>query len=284
MTTNTISNGKALECNTYTPMGRRWTATGSGPGATLATNRYRYNWKEEQELAAGLPYTDYGARLFDPDHCTWLSPDPLSGKYPGVYPYAFCAGDPVNYVDPDGRDAILIVFPDYKIRYNGLKLPLLGHAGILLIDRKSGLTKYYEYGRYDEADKGIVRNRSIPNVIIGADGKPTQQSLKKVLHSVSKQSGDNGRIIGAYVESDDFDSMRQYAEDRMADNNNDNRREYDIINNNCGTFAAETISAAKDVKGPQKLKARPISLINSYLKMKEAKKVTFERERIKTEE
>ena len=104
VTTNTISNGKALERNIYTPMGRKWTATGSGPGATLATNRYRYNGKEEQELAAGLPYTDYGARFFDPDHCTWLSPDPLSDKYPGVYPYAFCAGDPVNYLDPDGRE------------------------------------------------------------------------------------------------------------------------------------------------------------------------------------
>ena len=92
-----------MERNTYTPMGRKWTDTGSGTGATLATNRYRYNGKEEQTLAAGMPYTDYGARLFDPDHCTWLSPDPLSSKYPGVYPYAFCAGDPVNYVDPDGR-------------------------------------------------------------------------------------------------------------------------------------------------------------------------------------
>ena len=123
-----------MEHNTYTPMGRKWTATGSGSGSPsagpiLATNRYRYNGKEEQALAAGMPYTDYGARLFDPDHCTWLSPDPLSGKYPGIYPYrffdsnaytwltsdplsskypginpyAFCAGDPVNYVDPDGR-------------------------------------------------------------------------------------------------------------------------------------------------------------------------------------
>ncbi len=107
------SNGNIMEKMTYTPMGMKWKETGSGgpsAGPTLATNRYRYNGKEEQELAAGLPYTDYGARLFDPDHCTWLSPDPLSDKYPGVYPYAFCAGDPVNYVDPDGRDAILIVF------------------------------------------------------------------------------------------------------------------------------------------------------------------------------
>ena len=113
------SSGNVLERSTYTPMGRRWTATGSGSpsaGPTLATNRYRYNGKEEQELAAGLPYTDYGARFFDPDHCTWLSPDPLSGKYPGVYPYAFCAGDPVNYVDPDGRDAYVFDSNGYFVQ------------------------------------------------------------------------------------------------------------------------------------------------------------------------
>ncbi len=83
-------------------MGMKWKETGSGsPSAdpTLASNRYRYNGKEEQAVAAGMPYTDYGARLFDLDHCTWLSPDPLSSKCPGIYPYAFCGGDPVNTID-----------------------------------------------------------------------------------------------------------------------------------------------------------------------------------------
>ena len=55
------SSGNVLERNTYTPMGWKWTARGSGAGITLTTNRYRYNGKEEHELAAGMPYTDgYG--------------------------------------------------------------------------------------------------------------------------------------------------------------------------------------------------------------------------------
>ncbi len=96
------SNGNIMEKMTYTPMGRKWTATGSGSGSPsagpiLATNRYRYNGKEEQALPAGLPYTDYGARFFDSDAYIWLTPDPLSSKYPGINPYAFCAGDPVNF-------------------------------------------------------------------------------------------------------------------------------------------------------------------------------------------
>ena len=29
--------------------------------------------------------------------------DPLSEKYYGISPYAFCAGNPVKYLDPDGE-------------------------------------------------------------------------------------------------------------------------------------------------------------------------------------
>ncbi len=33
-----------------------------------------------------------------------MTPDPVGEKYPAVNPYAYCAGDQVNYVDPTGMD------------------------------------------------------------------------------------------------------------------------------------------------------------------------------------
>ena len=53
--------------------------------------------------AAGRPYLDFGARLYDPRTATWLAPDPLSEKYYPVSPYAYCSNDPLNRFDPDGR-------------------------------------------------------------------------------------------------------------------------------------------------------------------------------------
>ena len=41
------------------------------------------------------------------DVSKWLSPDPLSDKYPDISPYAYCGWNPVKYIDPDGRDVIL---------------------------------------------------------------------------------------------------------------------------------------------------------------------------------
>ena len=54
--------------------------------------------------AAGRPYLDFGARFYDPRTAAWLSQDPLSEKYYPISPYAYCAGNPVNLVDPTGKD------------------------------------------------------------------------------------------------------------------------------------------------------------------------------------
>ena len=52
--------------------------------------------------APGAPYLDFGARLYSPGTATWLSVDPLAEKYYGIGPLTYCAGNPVNLVDPTG--------------------------------------------------------------------------------------------------------------------------------------------------------------------------------------
>lgn len=37
----------------------------------------------------------------------WLSVDPMADKYPGLSPYNYCAWNPVELVDPDGRDNVI---------------------------------------------------------------------------------------------------------------------------------------------------------------------------------
>lgn len=38
----------------------------------------------------------------------WLSVDPLATKYPNLSPYNFVANNPINAIDPDGRDIVYI--------------------------------------------------------------------------------------------------------------------------------------------------------------------------------
>lgn len=169
-------------------------------------------------------------------------------------------------MDLDGEDAIYICFPDYKA--NGI--PFTGHAGVLLIDNKTGVTKYYEYGRYDLENKGIVRNVRVPDVTI-KDGKPTTESLNKVLKFISKKSGHNGDIVGAYIISNKFKEMKTFSEQKIKENKNPKRKEYSITSNNCATFAEEVITQDETVDKPHIFINSPRNVVDEYIEEGSAK-------------
>lgn len=91
------AGGQIQENSDYYPFGLRW-ETGQ-----LTDNRYRYNGKEEQEFV-NVPYVDYGARMYDPQVGRWFNVDPLAEKYTGISPFVFCANNPIEFIDPDGKD------------------------------------------------------------------------------------------------------------------------------------------------------------------------------------
>ena len=49
------------------------------------------------------PYIDFGARFYNPQSGSWLSPDEKSFSYPYLSPYSYCGGDPINFYAPDGN-------------------------------------------------------------------------------------------------------------------------------------------------------------------------------------
>jgi RHS repeat-associated protein len=68
------------------------------------------------ESETGLDYR--GARFYDGDLGRFLSLDPHAADYPSLSAYVYVADNPLIFIDPDGRDAILIVFPDYMVYCN----------------------------------------------------------------------------------------------------------------------------------------------------------------------
>ena len=63
---------------------------------------YRFTGKELDRVN-GLNMYDFGARWYDVAGVPmWTSVDPLAEKYYHISPYAYCGGDPVNYVDSIG--------------------------------------------------------------------------------------------------------------------------------------------------------------------------------------
>jgi RHS repeat-associated protein len=67
---------------------------------------YLFNGKE---LDRETNLTYYGARYLDMKTSLWLTVDPLAEKYPTESPYMYCGNNPIIYIDPDGREKIVVV-------------------------------------------------------------------------------------------------------------------------------------------------------------------------------
>ena len=90
-------NAAVKQVNHYYPYGALFAESTNGD-----VQPYKYNGKELDRMH-GLDWYDHGARHNDAAIGRWHVMDPLCEKYYDVSPYAYCAGDPVNAIDPDGK-------------------------------------------------------------------------------------------------------------------------------------------------------------------------------------
>lgn len=94
------SLGLPVEQNRYYPYGL--------PIEVGETQPYKYGGKEYDRMN-GLDAYDFSARWYDPSLCRFMSMDPQCERYYSLSPYAYCGGDPVNFIDPTGEDAMVVV-------------------------------------------------------------------------------------------------------------------------------------------------------------------------------
>ncbi|NIF03888.1 RHS repeat-associated core domain-containing protein [Chryseobacterium sp. Tr-659] len=94
------SEMQILEENNYYPFGLKH--TGYNSSANNSSYNYKYNGKEL--LATG--FYDYGARMYMPDIARWGVVDPLAEKMTRHSPYNYTFNNPVNFIDPDGREGL----------------------------------------------------------------------------------------------------------------------------------------------------------------------------------
>lgn len=155
--------------------------------------------------------------------------------------------------------ALLITYPDYPINTDTFYgyTRRVGHGGVLLI-KSNGLTKYYEFGRYDPAKNGQVRSYDISKVKIANDGKVTTSSLKEVLLYLSTKSGKGGAIRAAYFLNVDFDKMLAQAQAKQP--------KYNVFNFNCGQYAESVVLKGNPkIDRPSIINPTPNNLVDEYI-------------------
>ena len=98
------ASGAVKQVNNYYPFGAPYADTSAATSPDFQP--YKYNGKELDKMH-GLNTFDYGARQYDPILARWDRNDPLCEKYYDISPYAYCASNPIRFIDSDGREILL---------------------------------------------------------------------------------------------------------------------------------------------------------------------------------
>ena len=200
------TNGYAFATFDYTPYGSLLNAEDTPTGTD-----YLFTGKERQAKQGAGELYDSQARFMDTGG-RFLSIDPLAEKYYHLSPYAYCAGDPVNMVDPEGK-----MYGDFVDR----KGRIIGNDGIN--DGKVYVLKISKYDFFRPYESGSDQS---------------WWSLYKAKKFVKKNTGnkeaflDNPEVYDCFVEIvGNMESRQEMASIVEQDNGvrnykEDNRREY----------------------------------------------------------
>ena len=108
----------------------------------MTGNRFRFTGKE---LGDETGLYDFSARFMHARFGRFTTIDPLAEKYPGISPYAYCNGNPVNFVDPDGRVPVFVL-PFLPVL---AKAATVAGAAVLTLWALDKMERKYESKKYN---------------------------------------------------------------------------------------------------------------------------------------
>ena len=185
----TDNNATVTQGFLYAPFGEITTEYNSTFGNDIIP-KYSFNAKELDE-ETGMYY--YEARYYKPP--VFTSRDPMFEKYFWMTPYAYCANNPVKYVDPDGRE-IIIKDGNKSYYYVNGHVYLNKKGRGLIFDSALGkeaskIKNNLDKMRKDNAGAKVVGRliKSEETYTIAADAKTGDGSYRASINKVSLVSG-----------------------------------------------------------------------------------------------
>ena len=160
----------------------------------------------------GLDMYDFGARLYDMIVPRFTTIDPLTEKYPSISPYAYCAGNPIRYVDPDG---MRIVYDPNMTEEQRKQIEFI-HSSMMESETYQAI-----YNTLDEADDITVTMR-FGETLKDANGDQLPGQFDSETQTITYR--DDGNLLGVTY-SEELVHSYQYYKDVL--NNTEYNPEYE---------------------------------------------------------
>lgn len=156
----------------------------------------------------------------------WLSVDPLAKKYPQHSPYNFVGGNPVNSIDPYGRDIIVLNNPNGASGY--------GHMAVLIGNDKTGWTFISKEGR----DKTPLYSNEVT-------GGPALKPLIGVYTSLDafKKAQTTDENLGNYTQNVRFETTSKQDISALTIITEAAKSWYNVGFNNCADAVSDGLDA-----------------------------------------
>ena len=168
----------------------------------LLARRRAFRRGVELDRTFGLDNYDIHARQYFAMMQTWDRIDPLSEKYYGISPYAYCGGNPVNLGDYNGMDTLNFILKDGASDYASFSSRVTtngNHIGIIK-DSKGNVINQFSFINQEDAemfkeedDGGIalISKSEIESILSNI---PDNLSLSSALEYAFKE-GKNGTMV-----------------------------------------------------------------------------------------
>lgn len=248
----TDNSGNIIENTSYSPYGEELS------GGNLDVKGYTSQFDDE---ATGQMY--YGARYYKPEVGLFVNGDSvISNLYnpQGLNRYAYVLNNPYKYVDPDGRDAIIV---NYDIQSGSFGFDF-GHSSVVVGNDDDGWTALW-FGT-DEGnvyEQGGISSLSVVTrgSVLKGKGSTWQGALKNLESSVP-----NGGTVGPHDTSTAVRFLSSKTQDKkmieFMKSKYDNQKEskYNPIANNCANVVADVMRAGD-------IKTREVVFPNAYNKV-----------------
>ena len=237
--------GRIHQVTNYYPFGAPYADENAIKGESLQP--YKYNGKE-LDLMHGLNTYDYGARQYDPILLKWDRVDQLAEDNTNVSPYMYCAGNPVNLIDPDGKKSYLIIWASDSHHY--------GHAAFAVdnykCDSKNGtmapdgtVTCYSLFPINSYTKKQAIKDEKVRGLFL-----VSQNVTLEAIKNNEFGSGEDYKPDGILEINSDYShdsDAKQHMEDEMRSN-----KGYQGRSRNCSTFAREGVKKQQERMSKEK--------------------------------
>ncbi len=196
---------------------------------------YLYGSKDFYSLK-GINLYDFNARTYAADIARFMQPDPNASDYHWLSPYAYCGGDPINNIDPDGKNIAILI-------ENGL----IGHLA-LLIQEEEHMWRYYSFNGTNiyELTNGYLGDG--PDHDVGRGSWSSPQEFLDQAHKTTKEEREkNTDVINNYDYTDAYEIETTPEQDniiketftKIAEN-----EDYDMTSNNCAHAVQRSLFTA----------------------------------------